>query len=301
MKRIRWAVLALCLALLAGCAAGTADPESATTLNLEQCEAPVWVTCRIVDGAEEGTLLLAELDQPLADGPAESLHDGKSVYRLTVGESVAVYLDGEPAAAADLRDGMPVEISFNGAVAETFPAQLGEVYELHAYSIGTPQSPGGSLYDLCGLYLKVLDDLWERDKGLNEDISVAGLDLSQVPGELLESEKAALAWRFGEMHGVEVVSATFDELKEQGYLTEVELPSDTPSDRPALYEWQDGCLFSITPNTGHEGEVYSLPVLFFNAEKWRTPLGAYMFLDCSAGWAELGAWSTYSIGSEAIS
>ena len=217
----------LALALLGGCAGPAGDPPlegNTGTPDLPWEEAPARVSCRIVDGAGEGELLLAELDRPLTDGE-NSRHDGKSVYRLSLageacrekpgpnGETaaetelrpIAVYLDGRPATAADLTDGMPVEVAFLGAVEETFPARLGNPYELHAYSIGTAQNPGGGYYDLCGLYLQVLDDLWEKDPGLNAGITVAGLDLSEAPGGLLDSEKAALCWRFGETHGVETV------------------------------------------------------------------------------------------------
>lgn len=325
-------ILTLCLALLAGCAPAAeprptpapSDPISMGEVSapsplpgLDQDEVPDWVSCRIVDGAEEGELLLAELDHPLNDRELAH-HDGKSVYRLSLNgtrgkeevqpdgtilsvdlanNGISVYLDGEPAQFSDLQDGMPVEISFNGLVLETFPAQLGEVYELHAYSIGTPQSPGGGYYDLCGLYLQVLSDLWGNDPGLNSDIAIAGLDLSQAPGGLLDSEKSALCWRFGELRGVEVVEGTFNELAEEGYFTQVSSDPERP-----LYQWEDGCLFTISPSHAHDDEVYfGLPVLFFDAQKWCSPLGAYYFQDCSAVWPESGTWSGYKIGAEAIS
>jgi hypothetical protein len=246
-----------------------------------------------VDGAENGNLLLAELGEG----------GGTGVCRLDV-KDVPVTLDGEAADASVLEDGMTVDVAFNGMVMETFPAQLGEVYSVSAWPIGTEKNPGGTCYDLCGLYLQVLDDLWEKDKGLNEGIAMAGLDLSRAPGELTESEKAALAWRFGETHGVEVVQGTFDELAEQGYFTASALSTPQPEsgeDSPLWYQWDDGCLFSITPNENHEGEAYSLPVVFFNAEKWRSPLGAYCFYDCSALWPECGTWTGYNIDSEMIS
>ena len=309
----------LCLSLLTGCtppppptptldgetgwpAPSSAVPESPTSLTRD--EVPAWISCRIVDGAEEGELLLAELDRPLNDRELNH-HDGKSVYRLPLaGETVtvtemvpiSVYLDGQPARFSDLKDGMNVEVSFNGVVMETFPAQLGEAYELHAYSIGTEQSPGGSFYDLCGLYLQVLSDLWSTDHGLNSDISLAGLDLSKAPGGLLESEKTALCWRFGEKHGVEVIQGTYEELAEEGRFVSL---SDDP-EHP-LYHWEDGCLFSITAAQGHEEETDSLPVLFFDAQKWRSPLGAYFFEDCSVVWPERGTWSGYQVRNQAIS
>ena len=248
---------------------------------------------RVVDGTEDGNLLLAKLCRCI----------GADVYRLPVGD-IPVTLDGEAAEPSALEDGMVVEVSHNGVTLETYPAQFGQVYQIAGYSIGQEKNPGGTCYDLCGLYLQVLDDLWEKDPGLNDGIAMAGLDLSQAPGGLTESEKAALAWRFGEMHGVEVVQGTFDELKEQGYFTATAISTPAPEDgkdSPLWYQWEDGCLFSIKPNENHEGEMYSLPTLFFDAEKWRSPLGAYCFYDCSAGWPEMGTWSGYQIGSEMIS
>lgn len=282
-----------CLCLLTACGAPVgAETSSDGTPSLAEDEEPAVITCRIVDGAEDGTLLLAELN------------GGTGVYRLPL-EGIAVTLDGEAADASVLEDGMPVNISFNGQVMETFPAQLGEVYQVAGWSIGTLKNPGGNCYDLCGLYLQVLDDLWKKDPALNENIALAGLDLSAAPGGLTESEKAALAWRFGETHSVEVVTGTFAELEEQGYFTATAISTPAPKDGEDLSrtwnQWEDGCLFSITPNSGHEDEVYSLPVLFFDAEKWRAPLAAYCFYDCSALWPEMGTWGSYQIGGEMIS
>lgn len=318
MRMKKWCLflsLYFCLCLLSACGVAPAvssaeQPEpapggsgqtepprtggGAVHLSLDPDEEPTVLTCRIVDGAEDGNLLLAELE----DGP----YGGTGVYRLDV-KSLPVTLDGEATEPSALEDGMPVEISFNGRILESFPAQFGEVYRIDAWSVGSEKSPGGTCYDLCGLYLQVLDDLWRKDPALNENIALAGLDLSQAPGELTESEKAAIAWRFGEAHGVEVVTGTFDELRDQGYFAAKTLryTGEPPAAGSTFYEWEDGCLFSITPNEEHEGEVYSLPVLHFNAEKWRSPLGAYCFYDCSAGWGQVSTWSGYTIGSEMIS
>lgn len=312
--------LALCLGLLTGCGAPAAiapasppdsgksavsqPPEDGAAPSPAENGVPTYLTCRVVDGAEEGTLLLAELDAPLSGGH-EGRHDGKGVYVLTVTEEIPVFLDGRPASAGDLADGMPLEIAFNGLVLETFPAQLGQVISISGYSTGTPQCPGGGYYDLCGLYLRALDDLWERDPALNEDISTVSLDLSQAPGGLLESEKSALVWRFGALHDVESLDLTFDELRDQGYLTASSLSTPAPEEGEDFsnlwYSWEDGCLFSIRENHRHDAECYSLPILFFDAEKWRTPLGGYCLYDCSALWPEMGTWSGYKVGSEMIS
>ena len=308
MSMKKWSLflsLYFCLCLLSACGGAlsaeqpapvgmeppAADPGT-SALSLAEDEEPTILTCRIVDGAETGELLLAEL--------GEGLYGGTGVYRLSLGD-IPVLLDGEAADASALEDGMTVGISFNGAVGETFPARFGEVYSVSGWSVGTEKNPGGSCYDLCGLYLQVLDDLWQKDAGLNENISLAGLDLSAAPGGLTDSEQAAVAWRFGELHGVEVLTGTFEELVEQGYFTAEPLGEGAP-EGAAFVRWEDGCLFSIKPNEGHEGEAYAgLPVLFFDAEKWRSSLGAYCFYDCSAVWPEMGTWSGYQIGSEMIS
>lgn len=318
-------LLALCL-LLSACEGALAEPPGGAAVepppqdtapvqdppSLAEDEEPVVITCRIVDGAEEGELLLAELDG--------GIYGGTGVYRLSLESGgpraavmyddipagparpgpVPVCLDGEPADASVLEDGMAVDVAFNGFVAESFPARFGEVYSVSAWSRGRGRNPLGSAYDLCGLYLQVLDDLWQRDPGLNEDVSQIALDLSRAPGDLTEGEKLALVWRFGELHGVEAFAATFEELKEQGYLTSEPLGDGAP-EGAAFVRWEDGCFFSIELGEEHEGEVYSLPAIFFNAEKWRSSLGAYCFYDCSAMWAEGGSWSGYQIGSEMIS
>ena len=297
-------ILALCL-LLTGCAPAAETPESPARTegpaapadpagvppSLAEDEEPTVLTCRVVDGAEDGNLLLAELD--------EGLYGGTGVYRLNV-KDVPVTLDGEAAEPSVLEDGMAVDVAFNGHVLESFPAQLGEVYSVSAWSRGRGRNGGGTMFDLCGLYLQVLDDLWKKDPALNEDVSQIALDLSQAPGELTEGEKLALVHRFGELHGVEAFAATFEELKEQGYLTSEPLGNGAP-EGAAFVRWEDGCLFSITPSEDHEGESYSLPTLFFNAEKWRSSLGAYGFYGCSAGWGQVSTWNGYQIGSEMIS
>ena len=297
-------ILALCL-LLTACAPAAETPESPARTegpaapadpagvppSLAEDEEPTVLTCRVVDGAEDGNLLLAELD--------EGLYGGTGVYRLNV-KDVPVTLDGEAAEPSVLEDGMAVDVAFNGHVLESFPAQLGEVYSVSAWSRGRGRNGGGTMFDLCGLYLQVLDDLWKKDPALNGDVSQIALDLSQAPGELTEGEKLALVHRFGELHGVEAFAATFEELKEQGYLTSEPLGDGAP-EGAAFVRWEDGCLFSITPSEDHEGESYSLPTLFFNAEKWRSSLGAYGFYDCSAGWGQVSTWNGYQIGSEMIS
>ena len=247
---------------------------------------------RIVDGAETGQLVLA----------GERASD---VYTLDM-QDIKVVLDGKKSDASALEDGMMAEIVHSGWIQTTYPGTFSDVYEVRVYSLGNEKNPGGSYYDLCGLYLQVLEDLWNADAGLNNEIQYISVDLTDAPGNLTDGEKAAIAWIFGGRHGVEALTLTSEELKEQGYYTEIVytgtgLPMSVDDNRPKAYMWDDGVLFTIIDNMGQDAATYSLPVIKFNAWKWRTPLGAYFFSDCSAVWPQMGTWNSYNIEHEMIS
>ena len=247
---------------------------------------------RIIDGAETGQLVLA----------GERASD---VYTLDM-KDIRVFLDGKKSDASVLEDGMMAEILHNGWIQTTYPGTFSDVYEVRVYSLGSEKNPGGSYYDLCGLYLQVLEDLWNKDAGLNEEIQYISVDLTDAPGNLTNGEKAAIAWIFGGKHGVQALTLTSEELKEQGYYTEIVytgtgLPMSSDDNRPKAYMWEDGVLFTIIDNMGQDAATYSLPVLKFDAWKWRTPLGAYFFSNCSAVWPQMGTWSSYNIEHEMIS
>lgn len=135
---------------------------------------------------------------------------------------------------------------------------------------------------LPALYLTVLNDLWSMDSGLNADISMAAVDLSST--SLTEGEQATVALLFGEAHSVQIVQGSYAQLKEQGYILE----------KDGFPYWEDGCLFSITESENAGGKVT------FDAEKWRSGLGAYFLTDCTAR-KGLNGWSAYKIGAQAIS
>ena len=247
---------------------------------------------RIVDGAEIGQLVLA----------GERASD---VYTLDM-KDIKVFLDGKKSDASVLEDGMMAEILHNGWIQTTYPGMFSDVYEVRVYSLGSEKNPGGSYYDLCGLYLQVLENLWNKDAGLNEEIQYISVDLTDAPGNLTDGEKAAIAWIFGGKHGVQALTLTSEELKEQGYYTEIVytgtgLPMSSDDNRPKAYMWEDGVLFTIIDNMGQDAATYSLPVIKFDAWKWRTPLGAYFFSNCSAVWPQMGTWSDYNIEHEMIS
>lgn len=148
--------------------------------------------------------------------------------------------------------------------------------------------------DVCELYLSVLEDLWNVDPGLNDGISQIGIDLSEL-SHLTELEKETVMHEFASKHNLPCIAGTWEELCEQGYI-----------DKDNLY-WEDGLFFSIKTN---EDTEWNLPALkegdsvteltAFDAQKWRSGLGAYFFGQCTAQKSADGKWS-YTVGQEAIS
>ncbi len=238
-------------------------------------------TLKIIDGAESGNLILAG---------AETNY----VYSLDASK-VDVLINGNKAETKDLEDGMPLDIYYEGDF-DNIDKPMGAVFDItswcksiNGHTIGTQRNPGGSFYDLSGLYLKVLEDLWEVDAGLNGGIKYISIDLSEAPGELTEGEKAAISYIFAKAHNSECLQLSFEELREQGYIKKDEL------------YWEDGLLFSITDSMKAEEQYNGLRVIKFDAQKWRSGTGAYYFGDCTASWPQMGTWSDYNIGSQAIS
>jgi len=277
--------LYFCLALLVGCVAGsdnTLSPEppsdsDADSSVLIEDEPPWFLTCRIVDGAETGHLLLAE------HGDA-----GAGVYTLSLEK-----LDFEFQLAESLRNGQLINVYY-GAFTEAWPMEFGGVSAIEIVD--------GGFDNRATLYLDVLEDLWEVDSGLNSGVEVIGMDLTQT--SLSPAEQAAVGWIFAGKHGAEVVDGTVSELVEQGWITAAPLSIsgsglDLSEPQHFFYEWENGCHFSIVEQP-MEG-TYSLVPVTFDATKWRSSLGAYGFCSCTSVQSSLGEWSDYQIGSEAIS
>ena len=275
MKRLFAAMLCLCL--LAGCgrtdstgntcraeeAPGSGDMSGKTEKPGESAE-PAGETFRIVREEKDG-LLLARV----GGGPAD-------VYTLSLPDT-RVTLDGEAfdreeprayqALPGSTLTGALAEITY-GTVLETYPGQLGGVTAVNIWSDGFD--------DRCALYLRVLNDLWAVDEGLNSDITMLSVDLSQTG--LSDSEQAAVAWVFGGMHDIsETMTMSYEELAAEGYL------SDTDPEVDGIPHWRDGCLFTITEQETGDNELNGARnTVTFDAQKWRSALGAYFFCDCTA-------------------
>lgn len=274
--------MCLCFLLLTACAGmndsgsekETPAPEEKTISDKEQGitdekiisgQEDAVKVCRVIS-AEGDSLLLAEEGEGAA-----------GVYRIGLSGVSILTEEGDTLPEGEIEEGSMIEVVYGGFIEETFPERLCDVT---AVKIKEKEFD-----DLCSLYLTVLEELWEVDGALNSDITMAGMDLSAT--NLSYAEQSAIAWRFGEIHGVEMIQGTFEELAEQGYINKEEL------------YWEDGCLFSITEKSLEEENGQR--TVTFDAEKWRSGLGAYFFMDCTSKQNDDGRWEEYQRGAEAIS
>ena len=256
MKRFFAVLLAL---FLAGCstAESVSGPPASATVPAEEA-----MVCRIADGAEDGSLLLAEQ------------RENGSLYRMSA-ENVPVTLDGKEASAADLRDGMLVTVYSVGGIQESYPGGFYQVTRLEAVSEGAD--------DRVGLALQALEDLWSEDTALNENIEQISVHIDEalVPNA---AERAAAAWRFAELHQImDPLTCSWEELCKEGYVNEEEL------------FWEKGCYLELKASEDAEtGETFR-----FNAQKWRGGLAAIFYSGCTGRKNADGSW-TYQRGAFAI-
>lgn len=294
MKRLFAAMLCLCL--LAGC-----GRTGSTGNTCRTAEAPgESMVSDTMGGSGEKAVSAGETFRIIQEQPENLLlakTDGNSadVYTLSL-RDVELTLDGnafdrnEPGAHQDLPGktltGALVEVAYD-LVLETYPGQLAEVTVVNIRSDGFD--------DRCALYLRVLNDLWAVDEGLNSDITMLSVDLSQT--SLPESEQAAVAWVFGGMHDIsETMTMSYEKLAAEGYLTGADPDSD------GIPCWEDGCLFTITEQETGDNELNGARnTVTFDAQKWRSALGAYFFTDCTASRDAQGHWGDYTVGAAAIS
>lgn len=285
-------ILSLLCALLAGCA-GTACPPASGGGDQEPSPkgAPATARCRVVSVSENNVLLLADVDSERGD-----------IYTLDAGE---LSLEHDQAELGELLDdgqlavGALVEVAFGGDILERYPALFGGVERITVLP--------DEFDDRCALYLRVLNDLWGKDEGLNSSgVEYISVDLAAT--SLTPAERSAVAWTFAQSHSAEPLEL---KLCEEGYISGLEGENIFPA-------WENGVLFTITetddpvtfnlPSLSEGGEEPSMSqfniknTVSFDASKWRTALGAYGFSKCVAVQNNDGVWGDYRInGPEWIS
>ena len=281
-------ILSLLCALLAGCA-GTACPPASGGGDQEPSPkgAPATARCRVVSVSENNVLLLADVDSERGD-----------IYTLDAGE---LSLEHDQAELGELLDdgqlavGALVEVAFGGDILESYPALFGGVERITVLP--------DEFDDRCALYLRVLNDLWGKDEGLNSSgVEYISVDLAAT--SLTPAERSAVAWTFAQAHDAMPLELNYEQLCEEGYISGLTGEDIFPA-------WENGVLFTITETD--EPVLFSLPsmsegeeepsmsqfniknTVSFDASKWRTALGAYGFSKCVAVQNNDGVWGDYRI------
>lgn len=278
----KWKVLlclALAAALLAGCAA--ADEQNVPLTDTQAGGTPAEYTDPIPGRENTVTTMRGRVIQAdgdtilLAGGDGDAAQSDTALYYVNLGD-----LADAPDA---LEAGDAVELTYDGRIQETWPMAIPAPIRL--------QTLPEEFDNLCAVYLAALERIWETDIGLNEDITILGVDLSAT--QLTPAEQAAVALCFGQAHSLDAITGTAEELQAQGYFT----PDDPDSAAPRSWHWADGCLFSITEKGESTGDTIT-----FDVEKWRSGTGAYFLIDCTTTRDKTGRWDTaLKVGSEAIS
>lgn len=288
-------ILSLLCALLAGCA-GTACPPASGGGDQEPSPkgAPATARCRVVSVSENNVLLLADVDSERGD-----------IYTLDA-SGLPLYREpterGELLADGQLAAGALVEVAYGGDILESYPALFGGVERITVLP--------DEFDDRCALYLRVLNDLWGKDEGLNSSgVEYISVDLAAT--SLTPAERSAAAWTFAQSHGAKPMELSYEQLCAEGYISGL-------TGENAFPQWEKGILFTITETD--EPVLFSLPsmsegeeepsmsqfniknTVSFDASKWRTALGAYGFSKCVAVQNNDGVWGDYHInGPEWIS
>ena len=284
--------LALLCALLAGCAGQSYCPPASDDENSVVDESAV-ARCRVVSVSENNVLLLADVDS-----------ERGGIYTLDAGELSLEHDQaelGEPLDDGQLAVGALVEVAFGGDILESYPALFGGVERVTVLPDGFD--------DRCALYLRVLDDLWGKDEGLNGDVKYISVDLAAT--SLTPAERSAVAWTFAQAHDAMPLELNYEQLCEEGYISDLTGEDIFPA-------WENGVLFTITETD--DSVTFNLPsiaegeegpsmaqfniknTVSFDASKWRTALGAYGFSECVAVQDNNGVWGDYHInGAEWIS
>lgn len=193
-------------------------------------------------------------------------------------DGVKIYDQNKQEIKADaLKPGMRIRLSLqeDSTIMERYPLGITGVQEIHIL---------GQENDYVGLYLDIIKGIYGNDTGLNDNMRIMALDLTQVKN-LSDSEKEAVRYLLGPLldnwqkdsigspgsvkyPNPEVILATQEDLKEQGLLSE-----------DGSY-FTEGILIKIRTVKERKNSFT------FSAKKWRSGLGANGYDNCKASFKD---------------
>lgn len=197
------------------------------------------------------------------------LENASGLYTVGHG-SILENAGGQAIEIKDLKPKMIVDLTWNGMVQESYPAQ---------FSYDRLKDTGETGSDTLTLYKHLIEELAAVDPGLNDGIKQSYFDFTKID-TLSDAEKEGLAYMCGSYFNVWGSLATREELAADGIL----------DPQKGLV---DSILITIEEISVEENTIK------LNAEKYRSGTGAYYFHDVTATYKD-GEY-TYEIGSHMIS
>jgi hypothetical protein len=169
-------------------------------------------------------------------------------------DTVITDKDGEKIAREDLKAGDIIEITYNGMILESYPAQI---------SASSIKVVDHNL--LIDGYLAVMDDLYQEDEALNSEIEMIALDTTEWV-DLTDIEKEIIFTKMKETYGMDIIEATYEELAEEGLI-----------DKESLF-FPNGIHITIS-NVKYNANKNKITC---STKKWRSGLGAIGAEDVTA-------------------
>lgn len=191
---------------------------------------------------------IIENGESLLIAPDPESNEGRSSDKMYVGLTGASIMNksGEDITKEELKPGDIIKITYNGIILESYPAQIGaskvEVIDHNLVIDG---------------YMAIIDDIYQKDPGLNGDIEMIALDTTGWV-ELTQIEKEMIFSMMTEKYGMEVIDKTYEQLVEEGLV-----------DKENLY-FPKGILIDIE-NIKINDEKNKIT---YKISKWRSGLGA---------------------------
>lgn len=243
-KGFRLTIFFILILLLGGC--GTIDDGSSGNNNNNDN-----ITGLISDKPIDNSTFKAEIIEAgntLIIAPDKESNEYKSSDKMSVNltDCKITGINGEKIKDVELKAGDMIEITYNGMILESYPAQI------TASAINVTDR---NL--LIEGYLAIIDDIYQEDSGLNGDLEMIALDTTGWVN-VTDIEKEIIFSKLQDIYGVDVVDGTYDKLAEEGLI-----------DKDTLF-FTKGILITISAMKYDKDKN----VITYSIKKWRSGDGA---------------------------
>ena len=264
MKKIRNLIIIMmaCLMFFGGCGTkvivGNDSPDSDNDNGIITNDETDDITSDVIFTAE-----VLEVNNSLLVAPDKDSNEYKSSDKISVGlkDAEITGIEGEAITMQELKVGDLLQITYNGMIAESYPAQIGaSKIKVIGHNI------------LIDGYLALIDDIYREDSGLNGEIEIIALDTTGWI-EITDYEKEMILQEMEDIYSLEIMEGTYEELRDQGLINEEDL------------YFPNGILITITEMNYNERKEK----INYSIKKWRGGLGAIGSDDAKAEYKD-GQW-----------